>query len=96
MPSEHINLKLSQEYMQQLKEIGYNIGIKDISKVYGAIPTIVKFSITYTNQTIKNTARVIPTLEPRILEVFLTSIKDLKIKEYYEKIKEKKEKELKK
>lgn len=92
MPSEHINLKLSEEYMQQLKEVGQNIGIKDISKVYGAIPTIVKFSITFTNQTIKKTAEVIPTLEPRILDIFLSSIKDLKTLKYHQEKKEKSKK----
>ena len=92
MPSTHINLKLSSDYMDMIRKIGQGIGITDISKVYGAIPTIVKFSITIADSQIDSASKVIPTLEPRILELFLLSIKNIKTLEYHRSQQKNKEK----
>jgi hypothetical protein len=82
--SEHINLKLAEEYMKQIKDIGQGLGIKDISKVYGAIPQILKFSITFTHSELDKISKGIPTLKPRLLDLLLSSIKAKKLLEYQE------------
>ncbi len=83
MPSEHINIKLKERYMDMIKEIANTLGIKDLSKVHGAIPLILRFSITYTHSDLKKLYSVIPTLHPDDLNVLLQSIKNYKISEYH-------------
>ena len=83
MPSEHINLKLKERYMDMIKDIANTMGIKDLSKVHGAIPLVLRFSITYTHSELKNLYSVIPTLHPDDLHILLQSIKDYKTSEYH-------------
>lgn len=96
MPSEHINIKLKENYMDMIREIANTLGISDLSKVHGAIPLILRFSITFTHSELKNIYSVIPTLHPDDLNILLQSIKNYKISEYHklrQKMKEKLPKE---
>ena len=68
--------------MQELQEVGKGIGIRDINSVHGAVPKIIRFSISFTLNSLKQTSKVIPTLKPDILELYLASIKRQKIEDY--------------
>ena len=83
MPSEHINIKLNDKYMDMIKEIASTLGIKDLSKVHGAIPMVLRFSITYTHSELEKLYKVIPPLHPDDLNILLLSIKNYKISEYH-------------
>lgn len=78
MSSSHVNLKLSQEYMQQLREIGRAMGFSSLSSHYGATAQAIKFSIALASFQIRKLEEVIPTVEPRILEILLSTVKQRK------------------
>jgi len=92
MPSQHLNLKLNEDYMDMIKDIAKTLGITNLSKVFGSIPLVLRFSITYTNQELHKLYSSIPPLHPKDLDVLLTSIKNVKIKEYHTKRAENKQK----
>jgi len=93
--SEHINLKLKERYIDMIKDIGFSLGMKDITHHQGAIPLIIRFSITFTQNELKRIYSVIPPLETRDLEILLLSIKNKKILDYQQEKYKTKEKSIK-
>ncbi len=89
-------IDLNDEYLKDIAEIGRSIGISDISKVRGAIPSVIKFSIKLAKKQAENIEKVIPDLDPRILDFFLSSIKIKKLQKYEAKKKEERKKLLEK
>lgn len=77
-------ISLNEQDLKDIKEVGRYIGISDIDSVRGSIPMIIKFSIKLAINQAKYLESLIPDLNPKELEFFLSSIKILKIKKYYE------------
>ena len=69
--------------MDMIRSIAATLNIKDLSHVHGAIPMVIRFSITYTHAELPRIYKVIPTLHPNDLEVLLLSIKNTKTLEYH-------------
>ena len=89
-------IDLNDEYLKDMADIGKSIGIDDIAKVRGAIPSIIKFSIKLAKKQAETMEKLIPDLDPKILDFFLTSIKLKKLQRYEALNKQRKEKEAKK
>lgn len=96
MPIIKYPLSLNEEYQEDIAEIGRSIGIKDINHVRGAIPQIIKFSIKLAKKQAETLEKLIPDLDPKILDFFLSSIKIKKLQRYEALKKQKQEKNTKK
>ena len=96
MPTIKYPLSLNEEYQEDIAEIGRSIGIKDIRKIRGAIPQIIKFSIKLAKKQAETLEKLIPDMDPKILDFFLSSIKIKKLQRYEDLKQQKKEKSAKK
>ncbi len=76
-------ISLNEKELEQIKQIGQAMDIKDINNVYGAIPKIIKFSINLTKQTIEKLEKAIPDVNPEILDILLSAIKRKKLLKYH-------------
>ena len=85
-------ISLNEKDIKDLQELGQLMGIENVLNVYGGIPKVIKFSISLAKLSIKQTAKDIPTLEPSILQTFLSMIERKKTLEYHKMRKKAREK----
>lgn len=78
-------ISLNDLEIEEVKKLGRLMGIENIHNVYGSIPRILKFGISFSLQTFERIENVIPMLEPATLEILLSAIKKRKVLEYHQK-----------
>ena len=92
MTSKKIPISFNEEYQKKIRIIGKVLGIKKLEGVYGGLPSVIKFSIDFTLQTVDSIEKSIPDLPPKILDILLSSIKQKKEEKYKAQQKELKQK----
>lgn len=76
MRSELITFRANKKDKEELCELIDKLGLEGI---YGAIPQVLKFSISYTLSAITQLEKVIPDLDESKLSILLDTIKRSKI-----------------
>lgn len=80
MMSKKIPVHMSDADYNTVKRVSKSLGLG--TDVYGWFPKTVKFSITFYEKAAASIANLIPDLNEENLDLFLSSIKKIKLRKY--------------